>query len=216
MDPTTKIAEKLTIQDWLDDPINLDPAAGLDKWELAFDKFFLDRLNARYFKPMDAIENDNECGFWGKGFSIVTIQCSLIEFFQSTYEGKSYKYWRPGWTPLAPDEYYQSGPMFTGFLIGHDPFNTYFPALVSPDDFYHSVRCGLMHEARTKTDWHIHKGDENTHLIEVTATRKTLNWKRFRKELWDYVAVYKAELLEPANGQLRTNFKQKLGKLFCT
>jgi len=209
MDATKKISEKNTLGDWIADSAALVATGDLDPWDALFEKFFRDRLQTRYFRPMDAIEKSRG-NAWGKGFSIVTIQCSLIEFLQSTHEGLSYN--RPA---VPPYEYQYSGQMFTRFLTSHAPFSASFPQALA-NEFYDSVRNGLLHEARTKADWYIHKGQAGGPMLELSATRKTVCWKGFLEALDGYVDDYKAELLLPANDVLRDNFRRKLNRLFTT
>lgn len=209
MDHAKKISEKQTLGAWIADSAMLASTGDLGLWDAAFENFFRDRLHTRYFLPMAAIERDS-ANAWGKGFSIVTIQCSLIEFLQSTYEGLSYN--RPA---VPPYEYQQSGQMFIRFLTSHAPFSASFPQPLAAE-FYDSVRNGLLHEARTKGDWYIHKGEVAGPLFEQTGGRKTVFWKAFLEALSAYVNSYKTELLLPANDVLRDNFKRKLHRLFTT
>jgi hypothetical protein len=46
-----------------------------------------------------------------EGFSIVAVQCSLIEFLESTIQGKSYRYRRDGDPQLGQYEYSNSGSL---------------------------------------------------------------------------------------------------------
>jgi hypothetical protein len=118
----------------------------------AYRNFFQERIETRYFKPIQAIDAIGSSK--GEGFSIVAIQCSLIEFLGSTLEGTSYKH-RPDKTkPLGQFEYDDSGDLFVRFLTTAEPFKNSFSE-AHARDFYKSVRCGLLHEARTKNGWTI-------------------------------------------------------------
>ena len=100
----------------------------------------------------------------GEGFAIVTLQCALIEMFAAFKYGKIHNREKeedgPSYEYKSSDQYFikflKSEPIFQNhfFIIdgrgnkqGNTPFNA--------KDFYGSVRCGLMHEARTKKDWRI-------------------------------------------------------------
>lgn len=92
----TRIAGEFTVADWKNAKklLNEDPTkkSGDEKtklWDEAFEKFFRTRIETRYFGPIRLLQEMNKNN--GEGFSIVTIQCSLIEFFASTIEGKGYK-----------------------------------------------------------------------------------------------------------------------------
>ena len=65
-----------------------------------------------------------------------------------SFQGKSYRLLRGG-PPLGPHEYSRSGDMFESFFVNRAPFNIEFNAAAA-HDFYEGVRCGRLHEARTK------------------------------------------------------------------
>ena len=47
-------------------------------WAKAFHEFLFQRLESRYLKPIRLLQDN---GTWeGEGFSIVSIQCALLEF----------------------------------------------------------------------------------------------------------------------------------------
>jgi hypothetical protein len=84
-DDATKIAGDFTIGEWKEFSKDLKPGKP-DKWELAYKIFFRTRVEKRYFEPIRLLQEglDGE----GEGLEIVAFQRSLIEFFQSTIEGK--------------------------------------------------------------------------------------------------------------------------------
>jgi len=57
--------------------------------------------------------------------------------------------------PGAPDEYSNSSDIFVSFLVNRTPFKEDFTTVDYARDFYEGVRCGLLHEARTKNGWTI-------------------------------------------------------------
>jgi len=147
----TRIAGLKTVADWTAMKGQLAACNGLEIWEKAFRDFFEARLDSRYFKPIEALEQMNQ--YSGEGFAIVTLHCSLIEFLASTLEGKTYRYSRNGNPPLGEFEYSNSRDMFVSFLKKNEPFKGMFSKNGAAEDFYASVRCGLLHEARTKGRW---------------------------------------------------------------
>lgn len=227
MNESTKISGKLTIGDWITDSEDLNSCENDPdhRWKDVFEKYFLDRLVTRYFAPMDAIERRSEEkkekaeseAFIGEGFSIVTVQCSLIEFLQSTYEGLTYRH-RYNRDPAIDRsfEYGDSGPMFKRFLSTQQPFATHFAITVGgrrlADEFYDCVRNGLLHEARTKGNWVIRPGDGAGPPVDIKPTEKIVYWKNFRAGLDNYITSYKRELLSKAS--LQRKFKQRLDNLF--
>jgi len=131
----------------------------------------------------------------GEGFAIAAIQCSLIEFLESTLQGKNYRYVKAGDPPIDPQfEYSGSRQMFVDFLLNRAPFSKEFTSPVA-HDFYESVRCGLVHEARTKGDWLIRaKAPAGTRRC-IDPARKLLYRDNFHDALLTFIGNYEADLL---------------------
>lgn len=183
------IAGSLTTEDWKKFRTSLTPGGDQAIWEKVFVDYFHGRLSSRYLDPIKILQDNGT--FQGEGFSIIAIQCSLIEFLESTVQGKSYRLVK-GATPLGPYEYCRSGDMFESFLLNRTPFNNEFNETTA-HDFYEGVRCGLLHEARTKNGWVIwakHGG----RIIEITGAQKVVYRDDFQKALLDFVAWYKTVL----------------------
>src|SRR6185437_6366984 len=132
-----------------------------EHWKEAI-QLFKTRLDRKFFDPLKSIILQNQK--LGEGFSIVTVQCALIESLASFRTGYIYKL---KIEKNAPSFYYtKSKAMFIDFLHTDLIFINHFYHLNSVNkkildhpfnafEFYDSVRCGLMHEARTKGAWHI-------------------------------------------------------------
>lgn len=150
---TVGLSPTRSVQNWID--LQPDSLIGADPkiWEEIVQHYFRDRLESRYLKPIRKIKAPviGETLGVGEGFAMVVLQCSLIEFLQSCFDGSNYR--NDG--PLGPNEYRDSKTKFTDFLTGHDPFKQEFD-LDTAQSFYRAVRCGLLHEARTKGKWLIH------------------------------------------------------------
>ena len=82
--------------------------------------------------------------------------------------------------------------MFESFLVNRAPFNPEFGAATA-HDFYEGVRCGLLHEARTKNGWVIW-AKHGSRIIDATGAHKILYRDDFQKGLLDFVAWYKSAL----------------------
>lgn len=122
------------------------PGGNADIWAEAFDKFLLSRLRSRYLKPIATVRDNGE---WeGEGFTIVSIQCALIEFLAVTRAGKNYRHRNP----QPPHEYQNSDELFVNFLFQTAPFDKQF-SKGQAEDFYTNARCALLHEAMTKNGW---------------------------------------------------------------
>jgi hypothetical protein len=183
------IAGSKTTDDWKAFRPSLTPGGDPAVWETAFAEYFHARLAARYLDPIKVLQDNGT--FQGEGFSIAAIQCSLIEFLESTIQGKSYRLLRGG-PPLGPHEYSRSGDMFESFLVNREPFNTAFDAATA-HDFYEGVRCGLLHEARTKNGWVIW-AKHGSRIIDATGAQKILYRDNFQEALLDFVTWYRSAL----------------------
>lgn len=148
----TYIAGWKTVEDWRTFRTRLVAGSAPEVWETAFTEYFHERLALRYLEPISVLQHNGT--FQGEGFSIVAIQCSLIEFLESTVQGLSYQHRRKNDPPLGQHQYSDSGDIFVQFLSNRPPFAAVFDR-VTARDFYVSVRCGLLHEARTKNGWTI-------------------------------------------------------------
>jgi hypothetical protein len=149
-----RISGSNTIGDWLAWKATLVVGGDPALWLQAHDRFFSQRLATRYFAPIKTLQLHGRGN--GEGFAIVALQCSLIEFLGATMEGRNYRH-NPGRKlKLTPVEYDHPRDMFTRFLITYRPFNDTFDQALA-DDFYEHVRCGLLHEARTRKGWRILK-----------------------------------------------------------
>jgi len=186
----TYIAGSKTTDDWKAFKPRLIPGGDPAVWESAFTEYFHGRLSARYLDPIKVLQDIG--GSLGEGFSIAAIQCSLIEFLESTVQGKSYRLLKSGSPPLTPDEYSGSRVMFESFLVNRAPFKAEFDAATA-QDFYEAVRCGLLHEARTKNGWVIW-AEHGRKIIDVTGAPKILYRNDFQKALLDFIAAYKTKL----------------------
>lgn len=119
-------------------------------WQQAFDDYFIQRLNLRYFNPIKILQDNGT--FQGEGFSITAILCTLVEFLESVFRGLRYRFVRR--KDLQPFEYNTSQDVFVDFLSNRVPFCDHFDKDLALE-FYTNVRCGLLHEAHTKGGWTI-------------------------------------------------------------
>jgi len=178
-----------------------------EAWHEAFTDFFETRLNLRYLHPIKVLQDNGT--FQGEGFSIVAIQCSLIEFLESTSQGTNYRYLRRGET-LAPFEYTSSQDVFVAFLRNRTPFSATFND-ESAKDFYISVRCGLLHEARTKNGWRIWaKGPIGA---VSTVAERIVYRDNIQEALLEYIKSYGERLMHEPD--LQQAFIRKFDSL-CT
>lgn len=180
-------------------------AGAPDAWNEAFTDFYETRLNLRYLHPIKVLQDNGT--FQGEGFAIVAIQCSIIEFLESTEQGTNYRYVRPG-EALGDYEYKASQDIFVAFLMDKAPFSATFNK-ASAQDFYIGVRCGLLHEARTKNGWRIWaKGPAG---IVANVTTRIVYRDNFQEALLAYIKSYGEKL--PREPQLQHAFIRKFDSL---
>src|ERR1700674_6080947 len=97
------IAGIKTADDWKSFRATLASDNASDFWQKAFEEYFHARLLLRYLEPIKVLQENGT--FQGEGFSIVAIQCTLIEYLESTVQGRSYRCRASGAPPLGSHEY---------------------------------------------------------------------------------------------------------------
>jgi hypothetical protein len=176
--------------DWQRDSAALSNSGSPEAWRKIFEEYFLTRLELRYLAPIRVLQ---DCGtFQGEGFSIAAIQCSLIEFLESTIQGISYRYLHRGET-LGPYEYSSSSAIFRAFLTTRRPFAAEFDEQLA-ESFYVGVRCALLHEACTRDGWRIHAEHPTRAGQIVSASEKVLFRNGFQRALLEFIEQYGAAL----------------------
>lgn len=186
---TTKIAHDKRVSDWIDLKKKLKDYSNNEAWTEAYNGFFWNRLDERYLTPIKVLQIHGNLN--GEGYSIMTICCSLLEFLQSCYEGINYKYSSPDSDKY---EYKDSSEIFQNFLKNQPPFKSEFTNELAKG-FYKNVRCGLLHEARTKEDWIINAKSE-TKIVERQTDRIIVYRDNFYHALLEYAINYKYALLD--------------------
>jgi hypothetical protein len=186
-----RIAGDKTVADWIKLKQEMTGDGGnRAHWEKAYQDFYLARITTRYLEPIKRIESGDT--LMGEGFAIVTLFCTLVEFLESCEKGTNYV--RKDTNDLGKHEYNGSKECFKSFLSSRSPFNRLIPLAES---FYSDVRCGLLHEARTKGGWTI-SGDEPPakQLVDETGGEKRILRKALRAALEEYFEDYKARLFK--------------------
>ncbi|MDF1631425.1 hypothetical protein [Mycoplana sp. MJR14] len=194
------LAPRRSDKDWRRLSSQLIIGGDASPWADAFQEFFFERLESRYLKPIRLLQNE---GSWeGEGFSIVSIQCAMLEFLAACRGGLIYRHRNP----QPPFEYSASGDLFASFLAETVPFK----ALFTRDDaleFYRKVRCALLHEARTKGGWAIHASGQTG----VDCSRKIVYRNTFQTLIENYIDGYGRDLLTDLD--LQAAFVRKFNDL---
>ncbi len=224
MNNSTRLFGRQTIQDWLELRTKIIRSPDENRNWIEATKLLDKRLETRYFSPIERILRMRIAS--GEGFAVMTLICSLIEFLQSCYEGKCYKY-REKETKFI---YGSSSDKFKDFLEQHEPFKTIFNKNVSKptkwiktfaDDFYSNVRCGLLHEAATNNSWIIKTCGNNNRIlnfVDLTDESKKIIYRdKFFEIIKTYCENYKQQIIDNKkdnnNRFLRDNFCRKLDSL---
>ncbi|MFM9826826.1 hypothetical protein [Flavobacterium sp.] len=200
-----------------------------------FQKVYLiynERIENRYFKPIELLRNNKDsCD--GFGFSMVAISCSLIEFLQSTIDGKfdklSYKNEFMSKYPILVSEglidYYggKSGDEFVKFL---KELNSRFKEKSNyisnfdsvAKEFYKCVRCTLLHDACTRNNWIIREeSDDDTIFDNSNKEEKILYRNNFYELIKNKVNFeMRDQFLDKDNTELRKNLLKKMDVIFET
>jgi hypothetical protein len=201
----TFIAGKKTGDHWRDTKLSLIVGGVPELWRQTFDEFFRTRLQLRYLGPIKVLQDTGEA--IGEGFSIAAIQCSIIEFLESTVQGLKYRYVENE-ADLKPFEYSSSAKLFIAFLTKREPFKSAFTKKIA-SDFYRNVRCALLHEARTRDAWLIRAGDPAGRVIDPHD--KILFRDSFQDALLKFVDSFGAQL--PTSVDLQEAFIRKFDDL---
>ncbi len=149
-----------------------------------------DRLNARFFDAVKAIDKQDFAGF-----AVLTLDCLLIETLQQFREGAEE-------TPRRKGEQY-----FVDFLTT-PPFSTYFTKATAAK-FYDHFRCGILHQAEIKASSKVRR---NGQLVAPTTNGKGLiiNRKLFHATLRKAFAAYLRALRNRSDALLCQNFVKKM------
>lgn len=168
-------------------------------WNFAFEKYFLARIETRYLQPIRSILRDDN--YVGAGFSIVALFCTLVEFLESCEQGHNFHIPKT----LGKKVPYKYGPKkagtyFKAFFVRRIPFKNLVPSDLV-DSLYFDVRCGLLHEARTKGGWMVSARHSLGALVERDGAKVILYRSQIVPALDLYFADYQRRLLEKKRTQ---------------
>lgn len=187
---------------------------------------FRERLNKKFFNPLENLITESSAG---AGFTIVAVQCALIESLASFRTGQVFNHNKTAASPRY--EYRRSSEVFRNFLYSDPIFENHFYVIDQggnknvdrPFDanlFYDNVRCGLLHEARTKNEWVINFTQDNPKTKTTFLARDGANIRIYRSvlhfRLKECVNSYCQDLMiSTIDGKnLRRFFGRKLDHLF--
>ncbi len=199
------IAGRKKPSDWYKLRNRLLKESNQELWKQAFDDYFKQRLNLRYFNPIIILQENGT--FAGEGFSIMAILCTLVEFLESTNRGLKYRFVKNK-KDLAKFEYNTSKGVFIDFLSKRKPFSDHFDEDLALE-FYKNIRCGLLHEAHTKGGWTIWAKSKDE--IIVDKEKKIVFRDNFKNAFNEYIENYGKRLL--VEKKLQESFIRKFNFL---
>lgn len=137
-------------------------------WLVAFNVLHK-RWQKRYLDPIEWIHRKKgPRNSEGEGFAIMTIACCLFEAVAAAYSGKIYHYEETVRKQFHPWAYKDAACCYTDVLKNHPVFKDSLSGSgIDEKRFYRGIRCGLIHEARTKAEF----------KINTNSSRSELAWK---------------------------------------
>lgn len=192
-----EIAPGIQASEWL--ALRLEEADSPD-WGKAV-SIFEARIRARYLEPVDILlklDEDRPPTSRRFGFTILAIDCLLVETLQS---------FRLGLT----DTRWKSKEMFRQFLTQRPRFQKYFD-VKRAEDFYENVRCGILHLAELRGGWRVWSVGR---MIEALASGWRVNRSAFHQAMVGEFEDYMLALANVKAIDLRGNFRHKM-EYICT
>jgi len=187
------------------DNFSISPKYNVNHWIEAYKsgvwkemvEIFSDRLEGRFLEPIRLIAADEKIGKFS-GFSIVTLDCLMIETLKQFYDGED---------KTEMDH----ATAFRDFFRG----SPYFQDLASTKKaktFYSHFRCGLMHQAQTKKKSLIKI--KQRHMVQQVSSNiddgLIIDRVLFHQAIEDEINRYKSMLINCENEDMRKNFKKKM------
>ncbi|WP_217574772.1 hypothetical protein [Mesorhizobium sp. GbtcB19] len=184
-------------KDWPQIATILQASPTTADWHAAFGVCLSDRIEKRYLVPIRALQNGP---FQGEGFTILTIQCALIEFLAALKKGWNF---RQGAHWGVNNEYGSSRQLYKGFLTSEAPFSSIVTSDAEAEVFYTDIRCALVHEAQTKNGWKVRV----TGARAIDFGQTYVNRDLLLKLVEQWVQSYRSAL--PNDPQLQAAFLRK-------
>lgn len=194
---------------------------------------YFERIENRYFKPIELLKIDDDSSD-GYGFSMIAISCSLIEFLQSTIDGKfdekSYKYEFVSKYPLLVQrgvlKFYgktekNTDNQFVLFLKKLDSnfevnptYSEHYDSVAR--EFYSCVRCALLHDACTSGNWIIREKSDKDLIFDISNPQEKILYRNnFYEKIYEKV---KNDMRKnfTNNIEFRKNLLKKMDIIFET
>lgn len=173
-------------------------------WDKAI-KIFKDRFVTRFFNPINALVEHSDAKIKNYcGFTVLAIDCLLIETFNQFYHGID--------ESKDKEEFKASFQTFEDFFKRSEYFNKDFDTQKKITAFYKHIRCGLLHQGETKEESKINF--KKPQLITVSDNNGIesieINRLEFHKRVREYFDDYLEKLKDKNQSLLRQNFITKM------
>ncbi|MBS9931082.1 MULTISPECIES: hypothetical protein [Vibrio] len=188
-----EIASGFTAKDWHE--LQLDHAKKAN-WDVAID-VLKRRIMERYIEPVDILlELENDKGYQERrfGFSVVSIDCMLIETLQAFIDGR--KETKPRFGKQA----------FINYMSKGDVLGQYFSEELA-GRFYKEYRNGLLHQAETKNKALIWSKFE---VVALYDDQMVINRTELHRLIRLQFESYLESLSDTSQKKLRQNFIKKM------
>lgn len=181
-----RVSPKYSVNDWKTARDNSDWAKMIN--------IFKDRIEGRFLKPIELIATHEDIKEFS-GFSILALDCLVIEALQQFHEGKN----------ETPRNRIKNA--FITFLTTRESFKNFFNEETASTFFDH-FRCGLLHQAQTKEKSLIKISREA--MVEVIENGLIIDRKKFHDALLEEIDIYVQLLSKEEEHNLKANFIKKM------
>lgn len=191
-----EIAPGFTCEDW--NALDLSASANND-WGKAI-SVLKSRITERYLDPADLLIEHEEPKHYSErrfGFTILAIDCLLIETLQAFKDGNEETKWKEGEN------------VFVNYLTQSINLGKCFNEELAKE-FYQSYRNGILHQAQIKENHLVWSVGEVVHKVDGAMV---INRTEFHNSLKMDFEAYRHELSDGRNSELRINFKAKMDTL---
>ncbi len=189
-----KIAPGFTCEDW--NALDLSAPAN-DDWDKAI-SVLRSRITERYIEPVDILIEHEESKRPSErrfGFTILAIDCLLIETLQAFKDGNKETKPREGKS------------VFVKFLTQSSNLGKHFSSKEFAEEFYDSDRNGILHQAQIKKNHLVWSIGAVVRMVEgAMIINRTDFHQCLKKDFEEYIQA----LRNVNNAELRGNFKLKM------
>ncbi|MEO6966600.1 MAG: gamma-glutamylcyclotransferase family protein [Acidobacteriaceae bacterium] len=168
------------------------------EWSEAVE-IFRDRLNNRFFTPIERLRDAEKSMELGFGFAMLTLDCLLIDTIESFREGRI-----KGSEKSTANAFKQ---FFSKSGILEKEFTN-----TLKRNFYDAIRCGLMHDGETRKGWLVwEQHPDPTKIVDKDQDGHIILYRNnFHKAIVGEFDRYTSELLSGELLSLRENFLKRM------